>query len=162
MVTTENYYLEPCPACGEPAVMIMTAAGSYYARCNNVRCGFDRFARVSLTRQDAAMQWNNICRRYIESRVEFEVERCPVCGGRAIVVNAVKDSVVWDILGDERRGFGTIIMCGNARCNSTMHSFSEESVDIAIQKWNEMFTSTCSSDLAPITHEEFISFLGGE
>lgn len=160
-MATETYFLEHCPACGEPAAMIMSAAGSFYARCNNVRCKFDRFARTSLTRREAAMQWNNICRRYIESSVE-EAKRCPVCGGRAIVVNAIKDSVVWDILEDERRGFGTIIMCGNARCNSTIHSFSEDSVDIAIQKWNEMFIPKYSSDLTPITHEEFISFLGGE
>ena len=160
-MTAETYFLKPCPSCGEPAAMIMSASGSFYAMCNNVRCKFNRFARVSLTKQEAAMRWNNICRRYIESRVE-EVKRCPVCGGRAIVVNAVKDSVVWDILGDDRRGSGTIIMCGNARCNSTMHSFSEESVDIAIQKWNEMFIPKCSSDLTPITHEEFVSFLGGE
>lgn len=160
-MTTETYFLKHCPACGEPAAMIMSAAGSFYARCNNVRCKFDRFARTSLTRREAAMQWNNICRRYIESSVE-EAKRCPACGGRAIVVNAVKDSVVWNILGDERRGVGTIIMCGNARCNSTIHSFSEDSVDIAIQKWNEMFIPKHSSDLTPITHEEFISFLGGE
>lgn len=93
---------------------------------------------------------------------KYYLEPCPVCREEAIVVNAAKESVIWDILGDERRGSGTIIMCGNARCNSTMHSFSEESVDIAIQKWNEMFIPKCPSDLTPITHEEFISFLGGE
>jgi len=160
-MTTETYFLEPCPSCGEPAAMITSAAWSFYVRCNNVRCKFDRFARASLTRQDAAIQWNNICRRYIETRVG-ETKRCPICGERAIVVNAVKGSVVWDILGDKQRGSGTIIMCGNSKCDSTLHSFSEESVDIAIQKWNKMFTSTCSSDFTPIIHEEFISFLGGE
>lgn len=92
----------------------------------------------------------------------YYLEPCPACGGRAIVVNAAKESVIWDMLGDKQRGSGTIIMCGNARCNSTMHSFSEESVDIAIQKWNEMFVPKDPSDLTPITHEEFISFLGGE
>lgn len=156
-MTIESYFLKSCPVCGKPAAMITTAAGSFYARCNNVRCKFDRFARASSTKQDAAMQWNNICRRYIKSRIE-EVKSCPICGEKPIVVNASKDSVVWDILEDKQRGTGTVIMCGNTRCNSTFHSFSEESVDIAIQKWNEMRPP----DLISITHEEFLDFLGGE
>jgi len=53
-------------------------------------------------------------------------------------------------------------MCGDARCNSTLHSFSEESIDAAIQKWNKMFVPMCPPDLIPVAHKEFLDFLGGE